>query len=414
MIWFWLGAMSAICADSPLRITEFSAGGRQGLVDEDGDTPDWIEIQNFSKEAVDLAGWTIRDDPAEKFWSFPATNIAPGGFQIVFASGKDRAEPGARFHTNFKLKADRGEIVLKGPAREISAIENYPPQVAGVSFGMATVEQTALYTYLANATPGASNESPISTDPKIYQVERNPLQPQKSDDAIRITATVAPTLSEIASVTLRYRLDFAREVAVPMHDDGQGIFGATIPAGVAKPGQMIRYVVTAEDAAGRAARWPLFANRAGYSSYDGTLIPDSIASRLPVYHLFTPPRPPAKEAATRAVLFHAGELYDNVALAPHGQISSSFPKPSFNLDFPHDHRFRYRTNAARVSDLKILGNFADKSKIRNSLSYDVINAAGSIGHFAFPIRVQHNGEFFCIAEAVEDGDDRWLARVGLD
>ena len=44
----------------------------------------------------------------------------------------------------------------------------------------------------------------------------------------------------------------------------------------------------------------------------------------------------------------------------------------------------------------------------------MIAASGSIGHFAFPVRIQRNGQFFSVAEVVEDGDDRWLERVGRD
>lgn len=421
----WLGAISTIFGAAQMRVSEFSAAGRQGVLDEDGDTPDWIEIQNISAETVNLAGWKISDGPAEKkFWSFPSTNLPAAGFMVIFASDKDRAISGAPLHTNFKLNAEGGDILLKSPSGEISGIEEYPPQVPGIPFGIATVEQTSIYTYLANSTPGASNAPARAnaTGPRIQWLKREPLHPQKSGEPINITAKVTTALPEKWKVTLRYRVNFARELTLPMHDDGQhhdgaandGIFGAAIPAGVAKPGEIVRYFITAEDSAGRTSRWPLTPNRPGYSAYEGTIIPVSLETRLPVYHLFTPPRSSLGNAPTHAVLVHAGEFYDNVMVSPHGQISAEFPKPSFNLDFPHDHRFRYKTNAPRVSDLKILGNFADKSKIRNTLSYEMIEASGSIGHFAFPIRVQHNGEFFCVAEVVEDGDDRWLTRVGLD
>jgi hypothetical protein len=44
----------------------------------------------------------------------------------------------------------------------------------------------------------------------------------------------------------------------------------------------------------------------------------------------------------------------------------------------------------------------------------MIAAAGSAGHFAFHVRLQRNAKFFSIADMVEDGDDRWLARLGRD
>ena len=70
-------------------ITEFLALGGQ-LADEDGDFPDWIEIQNRDASAVDLDGWYLTDDAADlRKWRFPATTIRPGDSLVVFASGKD-------------------------------------------------------------------------------------------------------------------------------------------------------------------------------------------------------------------------------------------------------------------------------------------------------------------------------------
>ena len=129
ILWF----CAPLYAGSPLCISEFSAGGRQGLLDEDGDTPDWIEIQNISSDAINLAGWTLSDNSRGGDWSLPATNLAAGKFMVVFASDKNRRQPGAPLHTNFKLKAERGDIVLQNGAERF-AITNYPPQVAGISF----------------------------------------------------------------------------------------------------------------------------------------------------------------------------------------------------------------------------------------------------------------------------------------
>jgi len=117
---------------------------------------------------------------------------------------------------------------------------------------------------------------------------------------------------------------------------------------------------------------------------------------------------------TRCSLFYLGEFYDNVLISLHGQSSSGWPKKSYNLDFTGDHRFRYRTGSPRVKDIRFLSNYADKAKVRNSLAYEMIAAAGSAGHFAFHVRLQRNAQFFSIADMVEDGDDRWLARLGRD
>jgi hypothetical protein len=423
---FWLSASAISFGALPVRISEFSAAGRQGLIDDFDETPDWIEIENTSSNAISLEDWSLSDDSREPGkWRFPKTNVPPAAFMIVFASGKDRSVAGSTLHPNFKLKAERGELLLTNPAGETSKIENYPPQLPGVSFGIPQHDTNAIpvRTYLTASTPGRANAQAITLGPRIHSIERAPLQPRNSSERTIITAKIEPLTAAVTNVTLHFRVMFGKEATVEMRDDGKEsdasagdrVYSAALPAESAKRGEIIRYYVTAANASGQNSRWPIFANRGKYSSYEGFLIPDeTIQSPLPVYHLFTPNSQLIERRAGRAVLVYNNELYDNVSISEHGQISTNFPKPSFNVEFPCDHRFRYRSDAARVSELKLLANFADKSKIRNTLAYEMIAAAGSIGHFAFPIRLQHNGQFFCVLEAVEDGDDRWLERVGLD
>jgi hypothetical protein len=610
----FLCATCALPAASPLQITEFAAAGHQSLTDEDGDTPDWIEIQNVSGEPASLNGWTLTDDSRRRQeWRFPSTNLPAGGFLVVFASGKDRRLPGNALHTNFKLGADGGSLFLRGPADELSKMERYPKQVAGISFGLAghdaggenrrvligpnaglhfsvplsdrlgtswtvpgfndtnwrrgrngvgfatrqedgyrellrtdlsgvmpgrsvglyvrypfvvtnqfdnagleiqaqyddgfaawlngvpvarrnapeilnrdsvatvtrrsegtiperirltdggarliqgtnwlavhvlnvnmessdhlfraildgpvvTPQSKPLiaatnYSYLATPTPGRPNSSAVSSGPRIQSVTHWPWPQQPGPgEPILVMAKVSLLAGAVAQVVLHYSVMFGSESELAMYDDGQhsdgpagdGIYGASIPARIANPGQLVRYYVLAKDDAGRPSRWPLFSDRRGYSAYQGTVIADSsVKTRLPVIHLFSASdRQPGRGG--NVALFYQGEFYDNVALSLHGQISRMFPKNSYNLDFPFDHPFRYQTNRAPVSDLKLLANFADKSKIRNTLAYEMIAASGSIGHFAFPARIQKNGKFFSVAEVVEDGDDRWLERVGRD
>src|SRR2546421_12817828 len=58
--------------------------------------------------------------------------------------------------------------------------------------------------------------------------------------------------------------------------------------------------------------------------------------------------------------------------------------------------------------------YINKSKDINLLSYEMIAAAWTAGHFAFHISLQRNARFFSVADMVEDGDDRWLERLGRD
>src|SRR4051812_35964973 len=102
-----LGFLTVFSAAGQVRLTEFMASNSSTLADEDGDDSDWIEIQNTSGTAVNLQNWALTDKAATPFkWLFPATNIPPNSFMVIFASGKNRAVPGAPLHTSFKLSAE--------------------------------------------------------------------------------------------------------------------------------------------------------------------------------------------------------------------------------------------------------------------------------------------------------------------
>src|SRR5262245_54692626 len=53
----------AACAAEPVTITEFVASNSNGLQDEDGSHPDWIEIFNGGATNVNLDGWFLTDSP---------------------------------------------------------------------------------------------------------------------------------------------------------------------------------------------------------------------------------------------------------------------------------------------------------------------------------------------------------------
>ena len=148
-------------------ISELMAGGG-ALVDEDGSTPDWIELWNAGTTSVNLAGWHLTDDPSRTAkWTFPSTNLASGQFLVVFASGKNRCVAGARLHTTFKLSRS-GEYLALVEADGQTIAQQYSPgcpeQVAGVSYGLdlpQSVGQTFTFNerYFATPTPGAPNSA---------------------------------------------------------------------------------------------------------------------------------------------------------------------------------------------------------------------------------------------------------------
>lgn len=129
-------------------ITEFVTNNDDGLRDEDGEREDWIEIWNTSGEAGDLGGWYLSDDPAALTkWQIPAVEMTSGGYLVVFASGKDRADPASELHTNFRLQSEAGgylALVKPDGVTIASEFRDYPAQSRDIAYGAGIAEETPL------------------------------------------------------------------------------------------------------------------------------------------------------------------------------------------------------------------------------------------------------------------------------
>ena len=107
--------LSCSSLDAALHITEFMANNKESIDDEDGDASDWIEIFNSGPESVSLDGYYLTDDSgALTKWKLPAIEISSSGFLLIFASEKDRRDPAAELHTNFKLSGEGEYLALVG------------------------------------------------------------------------------------------------------------------------------------------------------------------------------------------------------------------------------------------------------------------------------------------------------------
>ncbi len=73
-----------------LVINEVVSSNGNSAEDEDGDSPDWIELYNAGSSAVDLAGYGLSDDDDPFKWTFASGSLAASQHLIVFASDKDR------------------------------------------------------------------------------------------------------------------------------------------------------------------------------------------------------------------------------------------------------------------------------------------------------------------------------------
>ena len=168
-----LAGKEGVAQDS-VRISEFQAVNDATLEDEDGEYSDWIELHNPGTNTVDLTGWYLTDKASQLTqWRFPATNLPPNAYLVVFASGKNRRVPGALLHTNFKLTGDGEYLALVGPdgTNVVSAYAPaFPPLVGGVSYGIPL--QETVTTLIAS---GATARVVVPADDSLGSTWTGPL-----------------------------------------------------------------------------------------------------------------------------------------------------------------------------------------------------------------------------------------------
>lgn len=185
-------------------ISEFLSSNQNaaGLRDEDLDLSDWIELTNTGPSPARLKGWHLTDRLEQpKRWEFPDVTLAPGAFLTVFASGKDRAEPGRELHTDFSLKKS-GEVLAltrpDGTVEDIYDTPDTPEQSADISYGRLTAEADSARGFFIPPSPGWPN-NPADSPP-------DPPGADPGGGCFTDTASVSLT-SSAEHAEIRYTLD---------------------------------------------------------------------------------------------------------------------------------------------------------------------------------------------------------------
>jgi len=294
-----------------------------------------------------------------------------------------------------------------------------PELVATVSAEVASTSQ-----YFPMPTPGQPNGGGVEKlGPTILEPTHEPLIPAENEDML-ISARIEPTFAEVASSELHYRVMYEPEVTIAFLDyvrgqrrgQADGIYEARIPAGDFEPGQMVRWYITATDTEGRTSRWPPHVDAANSPEYAGTIVKNpNLDTLLPVLHWFVEhPSAAATNSGTRCSLFYDGIFYDNILFRIHGQSSRGFPKKSYNVDFHPGYNFKWAEGEPRADDLNLMTTYPDKAQMRNILAYRTYRDADCAYHWVFPARVQQNGQFWGTAHVMENGDEDWLVRMGIN
>ncbi len=120
--------------EAQVRLNEALALNRFTILDEDDDSADWIELHNAGAEPVDLGGAGLSDDPRIPFkWVFPQAVLAPGGYLLVWASGKNRlaVDPAKVLARDSRVPFDADFAALDSEWRYLADV----PEAAGPPAG---------------------------------------------------------------------------------------------------------------------------------------------------------------------------------------------------------------------------------------------------------------------------------------
>ena len=155
----WLYNLDANHDFGDVVINEFLAANSEGLKDDDGDTGDWIELQNKGGTTVNLDGWSLSDDETKPGkWVFPFVELRPNATLVVYATGKNRRAIGKALHTNFKLGVDGEYLGLFSPELPRRVVDDivpvYPEQRGDISYGRLAKGE---WVWFETPTPGMAN-----------------------------------------------------------------------------------------------------------------------------------------------------------------------------------------------------------------------------------------------------------------
>lgn len=148
---------TGISANAQLKINEFSASNISTIFDDFSEYEDWIELYNPGSSAINLSGYYLSDNKNNPTkWQFTSGTINPGGYLLVFASGRDQIS-GGFYHTNFKLTQTKPEeVVLADPSGAIIDSITMKPAQMDHSRGRTT-DGASTWSVFTTPTPGASN-----------------------------------------------------------------------------------------------------------------------------------------------------------------------------------------------------------------------------------------------------------------
>jgi hypothetical protein len=227
---FCLLANAGFASSQPLVINEVMASNATTIGDEDGDFEDWVELYNPGGQVIHLIGYGLSDDYDNPFrWIFPDVAIHPGEFLLVWASGKNRSQPGGPLHTNFAISATGEEVLITRP--DGVRLDELPPTPIPIDISFGRQPDGGEHWYFFNEpTPGAPNtgegfydilEPPVFSKEGGFYTESFALSISHPEPDVTIVYTLdgsEPSINNIDGTTYFYKNSYPMQPGSPMGD----------------------------------------------------------------------------------------------------------------------------------------------------------------------------------------------------
>ncbi|MFN0126090.1 MAG: CotH kinase family protein [Verrucomicrobiales bacterium] len=372
-------------------ISEFMAENDDGLADVDGDFSDWIEIHNPDAAPVNLDGYYLTDEPEQMdLWRIPAVTLQPSQSIVIFASNKNRTNPAAQLHTNFRLNNSGEYLALVAPNRETilqSFAPFYPEQFPNTSYGLRGSTNDSERGYFSPATPGATNGNgfvfplpsvQFSTTSKIFvdAFDLTLTGPNDPNVTIRYVMDRDPTTGNPITTTAARAVPTAASTAY------------TAPIRISKTTHVRARLVHSDGTLGPVTSHTFMETNPitlGFTSnlpimvfYSYAVAPQSDTPREMFWMIFEPKPDPANPTAPpRAALNRLPDFVERGTAEIRGSSTSGDPKFQFSAETKDEFNFEKNTRPLGMrseSDWVMASpyNF-DRALVRNPFIFDLSN-----------------------------------------
>jgi hypothetical protein len=387
------------------------------------DSEEFLEITNTGTAGVDISGWCFGGIT----FCFPAATTIPAGARWVVSPDPARtlATYGATTAGTYtgSLKNSGEAITLKNAGGTTVDTVSYldvapwPVTPDGLGPSLELIDPTAdnnlprnwaAATNNPGHTAGTANSVAGAIGPELVDLAAAPARPA-ANEAVTVTAHA----SGATTVTVYYRVDYGTEQNLAMTTTDNATYTATLP-GVAA-GHLLRYRVVATNGSGQTAL-PRLDDSVGYQ---GVVAAHGVNTQIPVMEWFIAPADytaitgaPTADLHRPSVLAVDGVVFDNVDASIKGQSSQEHPKPSWKLEFPHNHDFMMAGLIEPVDEFAFQADWGDRARGKAYLAWETARLQKLANMQMFPIRVQRNGAFQGLYKFQEQFDGTWRDREG--